>query len=309
MIIKQNDKEKVFRSDYNGIQLMKMLKPKTKYAVFDIELDSLFAEGSILKFSGKKYVVGENLHPVEILSTQFLGKPVKQLHLHISQITGLTDKELEDGFPQYKAKATIDEFFADVDYIVGYNITPDTDYLIYNNKGLASKEWLDILEMLRDFLPSSELSSYNPTDIFDLFSIDYNNLGKVESLNQLLIIIACKYEEDFTCRSESLINPKINELYYNFDIKKPKKLYINTDCGQFCFDLKKLVYSLRKTDKDITIDDIDMESMRINILNHFNAYDERKLCQILETKRKYAAKRHKNELKIVQLNCTTKKSN
>lgn len=309
MIIKQNNNKKVFRSDCNGIQLMTMLKPKNKYAIFDIELDSLFVEGSIIKFSGKKYVVGDDLSSIEIQSTQFLAKPVKQLHPHISQITGLTVNDLKDGLPQYKAKANIDEFFADVDYIVGYNINPDSDYLIYNNKGLSTKTWLDVLEMLRDFFPSPELRSYNIAEIFDLFSIDYIYSNKVECLNQLLVILACKYEEDFTFRTDTLIKPTINGLYYKFEIKKPKRLYINTDYGQFCFDLKNLIYSLIQSDKKISIEDIDIESMRYEILNHFNAFNERTLCQILESKGKYACKRHKNKLKIVQLNCTTKKSN
>lgn len=287
----QDNRKNLFRTDNHGKMILNTFSRDLTYITFNIEYDGFFPENSILSFSAAKYrtTVNEAVNEINLIV-----KPNKPIHPHIEQITGYTNDFLQaNGISQHQAMKRIKAFMSDVDVIIGYNIKADKDFLIYRIPELETLNWFDTLEMLRDFLPSKELKRYNPQLIFELFSIPYQKIGYTQSINQIFQIMLEKYvhhfEED---KIQNLPTPKIFSLYYKVEKNKPRRLYINTNMGQFYFDLSRLVYGLRKSKKISSLCEADMEQLRLKLLKHFSLRDETELYFRLSHESEYAIDLH-----------------
>lgn len=275
MIIKSNKKD-LFRTDNQGLMILNTFNRDLTYATFDIEYDGFFPGNSILSFSALKYRTSDNKVVDEI---NFIAEPYIPLHPHVEKITGFTNEYLkENGINQNEAINRIKSFMDDVDAIIGYNVKADKDFLVYRIPQLENVIWFDVLDMLRDFLPNKELKSFNPQLVFELFSVSYRELGYTHSINQIFQIMLEQYAQHFEYNQpKKLPTPKIWKLYYKVEKTKPRRLYINTNMGQFYFDFSQQVYGLRKSQKISSVCEVDMEGLRLKLLKYFNRKNEMEL--------------------------------
>lgn len=281
-----NGKNETFRTDEYGESLLSAFAREPTYITFELEVDGFFEENSILLFKAKKYSAnGDVIDTIDII-----GKPVEPLHPHIKTLLNISKDIFASALPQHLVIKEINRFVSDVDIAIGYNIFADTNYMRKVIPNFSQIECFDIFEMLLDFFPAKELNSYCPEDVFDLFSIEHSTIGYSESINEIFNILLSKYMDYFTNKPDTpLTKMHLTELYYKVEPPRPRQLYLNTNIGQFCFNLKTMTYKLRRSRKFKTITEIDMEYLRKLVLNHFKITDDVSLYLLLSRKSEYKA--------------------
>lgn len=159
-------------------KLLSVLSPGKRVIVFDTETTGLgkTAESDsakIIQFSAQKFVLTSDYSFALVDEKNVYMNHHQKLRPKIVEITGISQEYLEQyGRLESDAGPEILEYMNDADVIAGYNVGFDIKMLQFMSTRLR---WLynfsipsvDVAEMARDMIPSSEIYSYKLSDVYN----------------------------------------------------------------------------------------------------------------------------------------------
>lgn len=261
-----------FVDSYNIIpQFLRFNEENFILTVYDIETTGLkFNAGDrIIQFSARKcFVNPEGLS--EASSANWYINPGRSLPEEIVKLTGITDELLADKPRESEAIREIAEFIG-TDPICGYNNDRFDNIflkLAYERAGLTFEpaDSVDVYRMVKEIVPpgaTKDLKLKTMIDYFGLSDIVQNSHNAMDdSLATLLMYnkLLAHCRENFGEECSHLIRCNISSVNrYEKDTGKGKirRIYVNTDKGDFFFDISQKRWCVKDKRDRLSRYDVD----------------------------------------------------
>lgn len=250
-------------------KIKKALKSGKPFIIVDTETTGLSAKKSfIIQISGLKMRLNEKNEFEVYQKVDCYIKPPIAVSRKIEELTGITNELLETKQEEYKLFPKIRRFLAD-SVLVIYNAPFDVKMIsaMYERNGEKFEPFmvLDVLKMAKELVSKEESESHKLCDIASLYGADkglsfHNAFNDVIATYRLFLAFLNEYSEKEQEEKKATYKKKANVLNVTFwgGYRGRSRVYVNTDRGTVYYD----VYSKVWEDKDLRMDEYDMEDIR-----------------------------------------------
>lgn len=251
---KQDRKEKILRllEEQAGNHLV----------CFDVETTGLKKTDQIVEIAAKKYAIskddnGFSFEQIDVLHAYI--KPPFLMEEKVMELHGITNEFLQDKPVEKDIASQVEAFFQDVAILTAYNIKFDRKMTKTMFERCETKipqiflnetSHLDVLEFARDHISKEECKSHKQEDICKLMGLDegiqfHSAIDDVEACFRLFKVFVKQYQSMKEPEYQSLHTPIILQdtrgggicFWAPKERPKMKRIYLNTDCGSFFYDL------------------------------------------------------------------------
>lgn len=280
----------MWRSEKTKNDLLNVFNSFSELVVLDTETTGFNAEKNrIIQFSGIKFsITEETLVEKERFDTYI--NPEVLLPEKITEVTGITDAMLVDKPFEREVFPKIHSFLGETTAICGHNTSFDLRfvkamYARYNEEFNPSVV-LDTLEMARDMADLCQSSNNKLCTLAQSLGVDYgltfhNSMDDVIACSRLLTVFVKEYKEKEKNREQISFNKtrvKVKSLRYWPGYRGRARIYIQTDCGDFYYDVLKKIWG-KGQNNFYDLEMIDMEQLRADSLKFANATTEREFAR------------------------------
>ena len=280
----------MWRSEKTKNDLLNVFSSFPELIVLDVETTGFSAEKNrIIQFSGIKFgITDETLVEKERFDTYI--NPGVLLPEKITEVTGITDALLADKPFESAVFPKIRSFLGKTAAICGHNVPFDLRFItaMYERYGeeYAPIVVLDTLEMARDMTDLCQSSNNKLCTLAQSLGVDYgltfhNSIDDVIACSRLLTVFVKEYKEKEKNREQSLFNKtkvKVKSLRYWPGYRGRARIYIQTDCGDFYYDVLKKIWG-KGQNNFYDLEMIDMEQLRADSLKFANVTTEREFAR------------------------------
>lgn len=220
--------------EWRNIEMTKkaidLLHPGRTLVVFDTETTGIGKSAKsknarVIQFSAQKLVVNPDYSFECVNKVNLYINPEVKIRDNIAKITGISQGIIDKlGFDEAEVAPYILSFMDDADILVGYNVDFDIMMLRFMSRRIR---WLwnfclqsiDVAEIARDMIPSTEIDSYKLGDVYDFLfckeDIEFHNSSQdVEATIRVMQCLLEKY------RDGKVSNPK--RQFCKFNVKSAK---------------------------------------------------------------------------------------
>lgn len=267
------------------------LKSGQSLYVFDTETTGLSAQKNrILSFSAKRiYLEDGIIKTAEEYEVWMKNGPVPS---EITEITGITDADLEDGFFEDEAVELIRMFLGEEPFLVSYNGKSfDTKfvneaYLRTFGEPFKCAGHIDVLHMAREVL---DLKSYKLANVAHELGADrditfHRSMDDVEATFRVFKLLLPYYTkrgaapedaDTLACAYAKVVKAQ----YYEHPLNhKVKRIYVYTAPGS----KKKTFYDLYRAEWRTEREDLDLADIRRQVLRKYAVTNEKELAKKLK---------------------------
>ncbi len=266
---------------------------KCEIVVFDTETTGLSrAKDYIVQLSGQKYKVANNKFTLVEKFNSYLnwGNAVHIDGTKAGEVNGITDKMLSEAPDAKEVMEKWIDFTNGIDIFAGYNSEFDIRFIneAYQKLNLgifAPKIHLDVLVMVKDVVDAPH---YKLIDMAQHFGVDedidfHNSLADVEATERLLECCIDEYAMKTSLSnafySDAKVIPVIKKLSFWEGYRGMKRIYIETDIGTLYYDILQKRFAIKPGSTNLRLDDIDMESFRITVMEKAGVGSEAELAR------------------------------
>ena len=266
--------------------------------VYDLETTGLKADkDKIIQISGIKTQFTDG-KLVEIERFDHYVNPEIPIPPKITEITGITDAMVFDKPNETDLFPEIKRFFGNSFVVSGYNVAKfDNNFMQYlyqkHNETFSPISTVDVLEMARDNVESTEVENFKLGTIASHFGVDkgltfHNSMDDVIATKDLLTVFLSLYRSSY--EEDEGLNSTENAEIELFDTKKQvtsvhslrfwegyrgfSRIYIGTDLGEFFYDIRKHTWSVNPKNNPYVVDEIDMETLKAQSFKKCGAKNE-----------------------------------
>lgn len=275
---------------------IKKLAENQQIIFFDTETTGLSPEtDKVIQLSATKCEIDNGLIGSEIETLEIYINPEMQLPKIITQITGITDKMLEDAPTETEVFHKINAFFGKNTLVCGHNVSFDcrmleSMYKRNNNQFIVNS--IDTLAIARELLPKpSVVSSHKLGVLVEYYGLNdgltfHNAIDDVIATQRLLKALLDEYEnrcEEIAKQQEihkeqHLRKVKVKSCWTWTGYRGMQRLYVRTDYEDKMLWLDQVHRPYRWGEKEkgtmIGIIDIDDVEKQVLKLYHCNSVDE-----------------------------------
>lgn len=279
-----------WRSEKTKNDVLALFNTERELVVLDTETTGFSAEKNVvIQFSGIKFsIINGVLEEKERFNTYI--NPEKSLPDKIVEVTGITDGVLSSAPLERDVFPAIKHFLGKEPNICGHNVSFDLRFMkaLYERNGeeFIPKTVIDTLEMARDLAIGAEDNKLGT--LAALYGVDYgltfhNSMDDVIACSRLLTVFVKEYKEkEEEAQATMFFTEKqkvaIKSLRYWPGFRGNSRIYIQTNCGDFYYDIRKKSWGKGKGNV-YEIDMIDMEQLKTDALKYANACDEREFAR------------------------------
>ena len=278
-------------------RLLRAVSEGKDIIVFDTETTGLDPEKyDIIQFSAVRYGL-ENGKFVEKSFLDIYINPRYRIPPEITAINHITDEMLSGAPDPYTAYTEIRQFMDPACAFAGYNVGFDVKFTKAMFRNCADEfggdDAIDILDMARDCFVKDKSGEKGPVNhklqtICSWIGIEerdefHSSINDVRYTGQVMQYFLDRYREEEAEEQDShLIVPRVSRNKIRFWVnprrQSMRRIYVNTDAGDFFYDLVGGKWGMKKEDfRDEG--KIDFDAFRKSFLTTLGISDEHELNQ------------------------------
>lgn len=281
----------MWRPSIHKEELFRALLTEKSLILFDTETTGLSSEkNKIIQIAAIKYSIENGSLIEDEVYERYIRQPYP-LPSKIIDLTGITDKFLEDYEFEEDIVDDIYTFMSSSNVVCGHNIKA-FDMKFVNNlftrygKEVKYSFILDTLDMARDICDKKESKKLG--DICEIYGLNtgfsfHNALDDVRANARVLKFFIEKYKElDAQNDALDITSKKIPVPYlltYWQGYRGEKRVYINTNLGGFYYDILRKVWETNSKSNEYEITVFDMDFLRKATLELAKVNDEIELAK------------------------------
>lgn len=262
---------RTWRNDKYRKQILSVLASHRVVYFFDTETSGLSDKNDrIIEIAVIKCVLGEDNFPKELDRLHLYIRPPFALDPLITELTGITDEQLEECQYEEDCFNEIEAFFAaDTPLVVaGHNVNFDTRFLkaLYSRNGRPFPSdyiEIDTCQMARDVFTKSEVENYKLGTLVRYCGFDdgisfHSAIEDIRATVKLFYVLLLEYlnrEYEETQNQSTKLQPLIRAINYWEGYRGYSRIYVETAFGSVYFDVRRKSWA----SKDANIDALDMD--------------------------------------------------
>lgn len=194
-------------------EVMSKYTPGFKIVVFDVETTGLSESSKIIQFSAIKYHVQDDYSLQEMERFNQYINPMEKIPDKITEITGISDKDVEDKPNEFQVSEQVIGFLNSADVISGYNVSFDIEQIMKMSQrtGVRFRKIpvLDVCEMARDCVRKSDITQHKLGNVVQFLfpESDFTFHDSMEDVKATANVLECLVKEYLSLQCEEGKSP------------------------------------------------------------------------------------------------------
>ena len=258
------------------------LSKHKKIMVCDTETTGLGDDDQIIELAALTATIGKDMSINEECHIDRFIRPYKPVPVNASRVNGLTDEFLASYDTEDIAFPEISEYLETEGIFVGYNFNFDINMInnLYkrNKRICPKKEFIDVLEMVRDTVPSDKVPNYRLETIAKYLGCS-GNLNFHTAIDDVRATAAVfskclqmyveQYRQEKTMVKEKAGKIRKVEYFVNSHRETQQRVVVEAMAGDFFYDTIKKGWGVPSSSK-LKISDFDINDLETSVLRFLN---------------------------------------